>query len=197
MIAFVEAHCVRTAPAGVLYDLPNGWERAGKRTTRFWLPSIAIAEGIDYAAFITHQIEVSKEVEADRGWPLTLERYEEQLRKERDYTRSDWQRLYIHRDSDTHLFIQAGEDTDNPDDWFPPVCHLWHPDAEAPLVAAIIDRWDVPFGDRLITRMGQATFAWNAVVVEDGDMTLESRVIRPDTGFTEGLAPVILKLGLQ
>jgi hypothetical protein len=45
--------------------------------------------------------------------------------------------------------------------------------------------------------MGQATFAWNAVVVEDGNMTLESRVIRPDTGFTEGLAPVILKLGLQ
>ncbi|MEO1493328.1 MAG: hypothetical protein AAFV19_14330 [Pseudomonadota bacterium] len=197
VITFVETHCVRSAPAGAFYDLPDGWKRADRSATRFWLPSIAVEEGIDYAAFITHQIEVSKEVDAERGWPLTVEAYEDQLSDERSYTRSDWQRLYVHRDSNTHLFIGAGEDTDNPDDWFPPRCYLWHPDADNPLAAAITARWDVPFGDRLVTGLGQATFAWNKVVVEGGEMTLESRVIRPYTDFAEGLAPVILKLELR
>lgn len=196
-LSFVEDHCVQIAPAGNLYTLPNGWERAPNRTAYSWLPNLAIEEGIDYAAFIAHQVEVAKVVEPDRAMPLTVETYEDELSGQQSYTRSDWQRLFIHEDSGAHLFISAGEDTDNPDDWYPPTCYLWHPDLQDPLASAIIDRWDVPFGHRMDTPLGQATNAWNHVVIGATTYTLEARVIRPNTDFADGLAPVILKLQVR
>jgi len=188
MLSFVENHCVQIAPAGDLYTLPNGWDRAQEQIARSWLPSLAIEEGIDYGAFIAYQIEIVKVVPAEQATPLTLERYEEQLSAERSYTQSDWQRLFIHKESGAHLFISAGEDTDNPEDWFSPTCYLWHPEAQNPLASAIIDRWDVSFGNRMITPLGQATNAWNEVVIGPDSFTLEARVIRPNTDFAEGLA---------
>lgn len=194
VLDFVQDHCIRKEPAGVMYDLPGAWDRAGRRETADALPNLAIEEGIDYAAFVKYQVEISQTVEPERAWPLTVESYEKQLSDERAYTRRDWQRLFIHQPTGAHLYIAAGEDTDNPDDWHDPSCYLWHPDEDAPLAAAIIDRWDVPFGKRLETTMGQATHSWNKIVVNGEQHVFESRVIRPNTDYADGLAPVILKL---
>ena len=195
MLDFVQAHCIQIAPPSVLYDLPDPWTQASRSTTRFWLPSIAVEEGIDYAAFIAYQVEVGQDVPADRAGPLTAERYSDELLDQQSYTSNDWQRLYVHEPTDTHLFIAAGEDTEDPDDWFKPTCYLWHPDTDAALATEIIDRWDVLFEHRLQTPMGHATHAWNKMVVDGYEYTFESRVIRPNTEHADGLAPVILKLG--
>lgn len=197
LLSFVTDHCIRNAPPSVLYALPSGWTAVSPRSAIRWSSNLAVEEGIDYAAFITYQVEVSKEVDAARAWPLTQEAYAKELRNQRGYTADNWQRLFVHDDSGAHLVVSAGEDTDDPEDGYPPTCYLWHPDRKAALADAIIDRFDVPFGDRLITRLGQATLAWNQVVLDGKESTLETRVIRPDVDFADNLAPVILKLYLR
>ena len=198
MLDFVEDHCARPIPGAAMLELPEGWKPVNARRAAAQAQNIAIEEGISYADFAIYQSGALLVDPNDKWFVRSVSEYTQELRSQRDFIQRGWTRLFLHRATGTHLLISAGIfEGDDVEVWDTVECWLWHPDANNPLGAAIIDRWDLPIGTRLPNPFGQYSHHYATLFVDGKKLELQTMVIRPDTTFTKHVAPTILRLRVQ
>jgi len=202
LIEIVERHCIKPFPGLAAYDLPTeDWLTIPARDAVRHAANLAIEKGIDYANFAIEGGGKLLTDPSEKWYSLTLEEYKDKLFDQRDYTLSDYKRLFVHVDSGAHLFVSAeifpndvAEGTYDPQDWGSTSCWLWHPDADHPLNAAITDRWGLPYGNRLPTPLGTLTRHYARADVDNFQMELQTVVLQPNPDFDRNLADTILRI---